>query len=69
MADKDGKADAQPFHLVLLAVDTTGCRSLCLLVTDVHIDGYYYKPRIDREHLRKAANQSSRRPNGGSPAV
>jgi DNA polymerase III subunit alpha len=53
MVDKEGKADAQPFHLILLATDLTGYRNLCRLVTDAHIDGYYYKPRIDREHLAK----------------
>jgi DNA polymerase-3 subunit alpha len=53
MTDREGKADAQPFHLVLLATDGTGYRNLCRLVTDAHIDGYYYKPRIDREHLAK----------------
>src|SRR5829696_5744766 len=53
MVDKEGKADAQPFHLILLATDLTGYRNLCRLVTDAHLDGYYYKPRIDREHLAK----------------
>src|SRR5580765_7257195 len=53
MTDKEGKADAQPFHLILLAQDLAGYRNLCRLVTDAHIDGYYYKPRIDREHLAK----------------
>ena len=53
MTDKEGKADAQPFHLILLAQDLVGYRNLCRLVTDAHIDGYYYKPRIDREHLAK----------------
>ena len=53
MTDKEGKADAQPFHLVLLARDDVGYRNLCRLVTDAHLDGYYYKPRIDREHLAK----------------
>jgi DNA polymerase-3 subunit alpha len=53
MTDKEGKADAQPFHLVLLATGETGYRNLCRLVTDAHIDGYYYKPRIDREHLAR----------------
>ncbi len=53
MRDKEGKADSQPFHLVLLATDMTGYRNLCRLVTDAHLDGYYYKPRIDREHLAK----------------
>ena len=53
MADREGKADAQPFHLILLAADMTGYRNLCRLITDAHVDGYYYKPRIDREHLAK----------------
>ena len=53
MADKEGKADAQPFHLVLLAKNWTGYLNLCRLITDAHIDGYYYKPRIDREHLAR----------------
>src|SRR5512135_2542848 len=53
MTDKEGKADAQPFHLVLLAQDWTGYQNLCRLITDAHIDGYYYKPRIDREHLAR----------------
>ena len=39
--------------LVLLAKDWTGYQNLCRLVTDAHIDGYYYKPRIDKEHLAK----------------
>jgi DNA polymerase-3 subunit alpha len=53
MTDKEGKADAQPFHLILLASDLIGYQNLCRLVTDAHIDGYYYKPRIDREHLAR----------------
>ncbi len=53
MRDKEGKADSQPYHLVLLATDMTGYRNLTRLITDAHIDGYYYKPRIDREHLAK----------------
>src|SRR5207248_8043126 len=53
MRDKEGKADSQPFHLILLAQDWTGYLNLCRLVTDAHVDGYYYKPRIDREHLAK----------------
>src|SRR6266404_7117192 len=41
-------------HLVLLAKDETGYRNLIRLVTDAHLKGYYYKPRIDKESL--AAN-------------
>ncbi len=55
MRDKEGKADAQPYHLTLLAKDLVGYRNLCRLLTDAHVDGYYYKPRIDREHLARYA--------------
>ncbi|MEO5884549.1 MAG: DNA polymerase III subunit alpha [Candidatus Limnocylindrales bacterium] len=53
MTSKEGKADSQPHHLILLAKDYRGYQNLCRLVTDAHIDGYYYKPRIDHEHLAK----------------
>jgi DNA polymerase III subunit alpha len=36
-------------HLVLLAKDETGYRNLVKLVSDAHLRGYYYKPRIDKE--------------------
>src|SRR6058998_2189377 len=38
-------------HLVLLAKDETGYKNLIKLVTDAHLQGYYYKPRIDKEIL------------------
>ena len=38
-------------HLVLLAKDELGYRNLIQLVTDAHLKGYYYKPRIDKETL------------------
>ncbi len=53
MRDKEGKADSQPFHLILLAKDWTGYRNLCRLVSDAHVEGYYYRPRIDRELLAR----------------
>src|SRR5256885_10324326 len=42
-------------HLVLLARDEVGYRNLIKLVTAAHLEGYYYKPRIDKEIL--AANK------------
>ena len=36
-------------HLVLLAKDEVGYQNLVKLVSDAHINGYYYKPRIDKE--------------------
>src|ERR671926_1541873 len=38
-------------HLVLLAKDDAGYRNLIKLVTSAHLEGYYYKPRIDKEIL------------------
>src|SRR5215510_962364 len=42
-------------HLVLLAKDEVGYKNLIKLVTDAHLQGFYYKPRIDKEIL--AANK------------
>ncbi|MDA8218885.1 MAG: DNA polymerase III subunit alpha, partial [Dehalococcoidales bacterium] len=49
--DKRGKADASPYHLTLLAKDLTGYRNLTKLTTKAHLEGFYYKPRVDRELL------------------
>src|SRR6266516_2210250 len=38
-------------HLVLLAQDAVGYQNLIRLVTSAHLEGYYYKPRIDKEIL------------------
>ncbi len=38
-------------HLLLLAKDEAGYRNLVRLTTAAHLEGYYYKPRIDKELL------------------
>src|ERR1041385_4918881 len=38
-------------HLLLLAKDEAGYRNLIRLVTAAHLEGYYYKPRVDKELL------------------
>ena len=38
-------------HLVLLAMNETGYKNLCQLVTKGYLEGFYYKPRIDKELL------------------
>jgi DNA polymerase III subunit alpha len=53
--DKEAKVDANPYHMLLLAKDLTGYRNLLSLVTTAHLDGYYYKPRIDKELLSRHA--------------
>jgi DNA polymerase-3 subunit alpha len=40
-------------HLGLLAKDEVGYKNLIKLTTAAHLDGYYYKPRIDKEILAK----------------
>jgi DNA polymerase III subunit alpha len=55
MTDKEGKADADYYHMVLLAKNEVGYRNLLALTTAAHLDGYYYKPRIDKELLTKHA--------------
>jgi DNA polymerase-3 subunit alpha len=55
MTDRDPRLDAVPFHLVLLAANAEGYRNLLALTTASHLDGFYYKPRIDRELLSRHA--------------
>ena len=55
MTDKQPGVDTRPGHLVLIAKNKTGYQNLLKLVTDAHLEGYYYKPRIDKELLSKHA--------------
>ncbi|HVN84707.1 MAG TPA: DNA polymerase III subunit alpha [Candidatus Binatia bacterium] len=41
------------FHLILLAMNRDGYRNLCRLVTLGYTEGFYYKPRIDKDVLRE----------------
>ncbi|MBT4529703.1 MAG: DNA polymerase III subunit alpha [Phycisphaerae bacterium] len=41
------------FHLVLLAENNLGWRNLVKLSSDSYLNGFYYKPRMDRETLEK----------------
>lgn len=41
------------YHLILLAENQTGYKNLVKLVSQANIDGVYYKPRVDKELLRK----------------
>lgn len=43
------------FHFTLLAENAEGYRNLVKLVSTAHLDGMYYKPRIDHDHLAKHA--------------
>ena len=45
--------DKTPYHMTVLVKDLTGYRNLVKLVTAAHLEGFYYKPRVDRELLRQ----------------
>lgn len=52
LTDKDGKIDSDYFHMTLLAESYEGYLNLIKLTTIAHVDGFYYKPRIDLEVLQ-----------------
>lgn len=41
------------YHLILLAENEKGWKNLIQLSTKSHLEGYYYKPRVDRELLKE----------------
>ncbi len=49
----DGLSDEAAFHLILLARNRDGYRNLCRLVTKAYLEGFYYKPRIDKDLLEQ----------------
>jgi DNA polymerase-3 subunit alpha len=51
--DKSETADRGGWHLLLLAKNKKGYQNLCKLVSSSWIDGYYYRPRIDKDCLEK----------------
>ncbi len=51
--EKQGKIDTEPNHLILLAMNNTGYKNLVKLVSSGFTEGFYYKPRIDMDILRK----------------
>jgi len=56
MLNKRAKIDERPNHLVLLARNNTGYQNLIKLTSQAHLQGFYYKPRIDLDLLRQHAD-------------
>jgi len=54
--DKEARIDQKAFHLLLLAKNKAGYENLIKLTTKAHLEGFYYKPRIDKELLREHAD-------------
>ncbi|MDD4358599.1 MAG: DNA polymerase III subunit alpha [Candidatus Pacebacteria bacterium] len=50
---KDPQKDKARYHLVLLAKNNTGYNNLVKIVTEANLYGFYYKPRVDIELLKK----------------
>ncbi len=53
MQQKRPNIDNQRFHLVLLVKDNKGYENLVKLITLAHLEGFYYKPRVDEDALRE----------------
>src|SRR6266404_4227067 len=53
LADKDPTKDRQYYHLTLLAMDNTGYKNLMRLSTIASLEGFYYRPRVDHESIKK----------------
>ncbi len=51
--DKSSGIDTRPYHLVLLAKNMAGYKNLIKLTSIAHMEGYYYKPRIDQDMLSR----------------
>src|SRR3989344_1296743 len=52
----EGGGTKRYYHLTLLAKNLAGYKNLIRLVTLANLEGYYYKPRMDKEILRKYSN-------------
>lgn len=51
--DKDPAHDRQYYHLTILAMDNIGYENLMNLASIANLDGFYYRPRIDKALLEK----------------
>ncbi len=53
--DRHPTRDRRSFHLTVLAENETGYRNLLQLVSRAQLEGFYYKPRVDRELVQRYA--------------
>lgn len=51
--DKEAKLDSEPFHLTILAKNYQGYLNLMKLSSIAHLEGYYYRPRVDKKLLQE----------------
>ena len=55
MTERPLKGEGNYYHLLVLAENETGYKNLLKLVTEAHLKGYYYRPRVDKPLLKKHA--------------
>ncbi len=55
LSQKESQLDSKAYHLILLAENAVGYENLIKLVTVANLEGFYYRPRIDKELLAKHA--------------
>jgi DNA polymerase-3 subunit alpha len=53
--DKTPLDNKELSHLILLAKNAEGYRNLCKLATAAQLEGFYYKPRIDKQILKECS--------------
>src|SRR5687768_445158 len=53
LTQREAKVDDKNYHLTLLARDEIGWHNLLKLISKANVDGFYYRPRIDKELLAK----------------
>ena len=51
MNQRDAKKDRSPHHITLLAKDNVGYHNLLAIATAGELEGFYYKPRVDKKYL------------------
>jgi len=51
--DRPERGKVQNYHLLILAKNNEGYQNLMKLSSIAHLEGYYYRPRFDRETLKK----------------
>jgi len=56
MKDRPNNQRDAAYHFTLLAKDEAGYRNLVKMISIAHLDGFHYKPRIDKELLAKHSN-------------
>ncbi len=51
--EKTPRREESAYHLILLAENQVGYQNLCALSSYAFTEGFYYKPRVDKELLRR----------------